>query len=348
MIKARILPKEEYPLWNKWIFQHPLAEIQQCSIWGDFQEKIPTRGKRWIVTLEENGKIIGGSQFILHKLPRNLSWLYAARGPLLNYERSDIQHQINLLTNTIKQATKADNVIFLRIDPPFTMDEKFPKIKGFHKTTAGYHPEHTLILDLAPPEPEILAQMKPKGRYNIRLAEKKGVNIRKSDPINNRDQFLSDIDSYHKILKQTTERDGFHGHRKGFYQTMLETLYPENLADLFIAEYEGRTIAAIIVTYFKDTALYYYGVSSNEDRNVMAPYLLQWEAIKDSKNRGIKYYDFLGVAPQNQPNHPWRGVTSFKEKFGGLFTSFHPAQEKPLKFFWYWLYRLHKKLKKTA
>lgn len=321
-MKARILEKSEEPKWDKFIETHSLSTIHQTSAWGHFQEKIPGRDKYWIIVLEENDKIIGGTMLIRHALPKGYCWLYAARGPLIK------EDQMEELLKTIKPIAKKEKAIFLRVDPP---TEKPIKFKGFKETHSGFQPEHTLIIDLTKSEEEILKQMKPKGRYNIRLAEKKGVKIHKSN----------DIDSFYSLLEQTTHRDKFSGHDKNFYQKMLDKL--PNSAILYTATYNEKPIAGIIVTSFKDTATYYYGASGNEYRNVMAPYLLQWHAIKEAKDRKLKYYDFFGIAPENTASHPWAGVTEFKKKFGGKPQTYAPPQEYSFKPLLHFLYKLYKK-----
>jgi len=340
-MEARILNKAEEKKWDNFIATHPLSTIHQFSYWGHFQEKISERGKYWIVVLEEKGKIIGGTMLIRHKIKKGYTWLYSARGPLLDYSSDDLQKQIDELLNVIKKIAKEEKSIFIRIDPPLTSDKQI-RLKGFKKAH-GFQPEHTLIINLDLSEDEILAQMKQKGRYNIRLAEKKGVTVRISDP-QNKGQFEKDIHRHFEILQETTSRDGFHGHDENFYKTMVETLYPSG--KLYLAEFEGEILAGIIVTFFKDTAIYYYGASGNIHRELMAPYLLQWQAIKDTKSQGFKYYDFLGIAPANAKNHPWLGVTEFKKKFGGNEVSYLPPMEFSFKKLFHLGYRLYKTLRK--
>jgi len=341
-MKARILEKQEEQKWNDFLINHPLSTIHQFSKWGHFQENVPERGKYWVVVLEENGKTIGGTMLIRHKIKKGVSWLYSARGPLLDYDSKDLQKQMDELLKVVKEIAKKEKAIFIRIDPSLTSDTKL-KLKGFKSTHSGFQPEHTLILDLTQSEDELLAQMKQKGRYNIRLAEKKGVTIRISDPDNEK-QFKKDIHRYFKILNETTSRDGFHGHNEDFYKTMIENLFPS--AKLYLAEYEGEILAGIIVTFFKDTAIYYYGASSNVHRELMAPYLLQWQAIKDAKFQNFKYYDFLGISPANAKNHPWAGVTEFKKKFGGKEISYVSPMEFSLSPILHIGYRIYKRVRK--
>lgn len=330
-MQARILDQSEEGKWNDFVKNHPLSNIHQYSAWGHFQAKISSRGKYWIIVIEKDGKIVAGTLFIRHKIRGKYTWLYAPRGPLLNKE-INADSQLNILLKAMSPIAQEQNAIFLRIDP-YYHHGKSP-INGFKFTKYGFQPQHTIILDISESEEDILKQMKPKGRYNIRLAEKKGVKIIKSNNIN----------AFFELLEETTERDAFHGHGVNYYNEMLQTLGEEHAA-LYLAEYDGEIIAGTMMTYFNDTATYYYGASGNKHRNVMAPYLLHWQAIKDAKNAGYSKYDLFGIAPENIENHPWKGVTEFKKKFGGKEYEYFPAQEHPFKKILYFLYGIYKKLR---
>lgn len=335
-MEARILNKSEKFLWERFIADYPFATIHQTAEWGEFQSSIPSRGKYWIIILEKDNKIVGGTLLVRHKMGKGFCWLYTPRGPLINFE--DSEHSEKLLS-AIKAIATQEKAIFLRIDPP--TNEKI-KLKDFQEVNWGFQPEHTLILDLTKSEENLLSEMKPKGRYNIKLAEKKGVKIRKAD-LANPQQFQKDIDGYYRLLQETTQRDKFSAHPKEFYQNLLTHL--RDNAALYLAEYEGEIIAAAIITYFQDTVTYYYGVSGNQHRNLMAPYLLHWKIIQEAKQNGYKVYDFFGIAPADAKNHPWQGVTEFKQKFGGHEISYPKAQEYPFRKIIYSLYRLRKNLK---
>lgn len=332
-MRARILDKSEVEKWEKFILDHPLSTIHQSPTWGHFQAKIPYRGKYWIIVLEKDGEIVGGSLLIKQKIRKKYSWLYAARGPLLSNMKDT-----SLLMGKIKSIAKKENAIFLRIDPGFT--EEIELLKGFKKIKEGYMPQHTLVLNLDKEEDELLKEMKPKGRYNIKLAAKKGVEVSVANPKKIK-QFQKDLNDFFSILEETTNRDGFRGHNKNYYKNMLETL--GNNSKLYLARLNGQILAATIVTFFKDTATYYYGASSNSHRNLMAPYLLQWQAIKDAKKMGLKVYDFLGISPDNNKKHPWHGVTAFKLKFGGEKINYTSPQEYIFKPILYIVYKLLKK-----
>lgn len=321
-MNIEILTQNQEKEWDDFVLSHPHGTIFQSSQWAHFKKHY------WILAIKDTNKIIGGTLLLRQSLPKGYSWLYAPRGPLIDLRD---QSQIDILTKKIAEIAKKEKAIFLRIDPPL---KDTPALKSFKQNRPGHQPDHTLILNIDQDENSLLEQMKSKGRYNIRLATKKGVTVKKAT---NADEFFT-------LIQETTSRDHFSGHQKKFYQDMLDTLGSKH-STLFIAEYEKTPIAGLLATFHKDSAIYYYGASSNQHRNVMAPYLLQWEAIKEAKSRNCTHYDFLGIAPENAPNHPWSGVTSFKLKFGGTRTTYTPAQEKPFKPFLYTLYRIYKYFK---
>lgn len=177
-------------------------------------------------------------------------------------------------------------------------------------------PRFTTIIDLTKTSNELLNSMHPKGRYNIKLAEKKGVLIQESN----------DINLFYNLLKTTAQRDNFALNSLEFYQTFFNNLKKNKHAKLFIAYSQNTPVAGMLNIYLDKTAIYYYGASSNEHRNLMAPYLLQWHAILDAKNNKYKFYDFLGVANPHNKKDPLAGVTYFKQKFGGNMQSWPKSQ----------------------
>ncbi len=223
---------------------------------------------------------------------------------------------------------RREKAIFVRTSP---YDEIRNSKFEIRNCNHDHHPETTLVLDLTLSEEDLLKQMKPKGRYNIKVAEKNGVTIRE----------YQGVDAFCDLLEKTTGRDGFSAHPKAYYQKMLQALQPH--VQLLMAGKDGKAIAGGIFVYLDRVGIYYYGASDHDYRNLMAPYLLQWEAIKEAKRRGCKTYDFLGIAPEHATNHPWAGVTEFKKKFGGTVVDYPQAKELVVRPIWYWIYCLMKK-----
>lgn len=202
-------------------------------------------------------------------------------------------------SNKLKKIAEENNAIY-------TLIESYEEIKNPTKNPLKQIiPRHTIIIDLKQSAEEMLNKMHPKGRYNIKLSERKGIQIKQS----------TDITEFYQILEDTAKRDGFAINSFDYYQQFLTQL--GNKAKLFMAYYNDKPIAGILNGYFNKTAIYYYGASSNEHRNLMAPYLLQWHAIQDAKNNKFTHYDLLGIADPSNPKDPLQGVTYFKQKFGG-------------------------------
>lgn len=223
----------------------------------------------------------------------------------------------------LKKEAEKHGAIFSRVFPvdlkgevPLFLKEGAGEISIRTKNVPEIFPENTLVIDLTQSEEDILADMKSKGRYNIRLAEKKGVEVVASD----------DVEAFYQLLQETTARDDFSGHPEAVYRKMLESFGDNGF--LLLAKYEGVVIAGGIFLFHEGTATYYYGASGNAHRNVMAPYLVQWNAMQEAKKRGCEWYDFLGIAPDNAAKeHRLSGVSEFKEKFGGVRHQYAPAFE---------------------
>jgi lipid II:glycine glycyltransferase (peptidoglycan interpeptide bridge formation enzyme) len=290
------------------LWQHP--------IWMDFQEAIG----RKVWSLQNKG---ASALVIQHDMPKGLNWLEIPRGPLFKDTRS-----LNKLLDEIKELGRKEKSVFVRLSP-----FKKLKIKNLKIAKHDNQPQTSLIIDLDQTDEEILGQMKPKGRYNIKVAQRHGVIVKPSN----------DVSIFYQMLESTGFRDHFGIHPKSYYQKMLSSM-PKN-AQLLLADYNGEVIAGGIFVYLDEWGIYYYGASVWSYRNVMAPYLLQWEAIKEAKKRGCKHYDFLGIAPENAKYHPWSGVTEFKKKFGGQVKNYPQAKEMILRPIWYCIYRIYKKLR---
>ena len=189
------------------------------------------------------------------------------------------------------------------------------------KSKVDIQPPDTVLLDLLPSEDDILARMKPKWRYNIRLAQKKGVVIKAfhaEDP-----DFDTALDAFYTLFGTTAKRDGIAIHTKAYCRSLLEKSCSDRkkgeapLVTLYLAQHEGDNLAAIITLYCRREAVYLYGASGNEKRNFMPAYLLQWTAICDAKRYGSPVYDFYGMPPEDDPHHPMYGLYRFKTGFGG-------------------------------
>ena len=222
----------------------------------------------------------------------------------------------NVLSKGLKDIARQKGLTYCLVDSVTPKDNQLYNIitkQNSHRfDVKPVIPTFTNILDITQTDEEILARMKPKGRYNIKLAQKKSVLVEEGT--------IDDLDEYYEILLETTNRDGFRPNTKSYYNRFL-SMNPE--AKFLVARHEGEIIAGGFFVYHGNTGLYYYGASSNHKRNLMAPYLLQWQALQLAKSKGKLSYDFMGIANPNDPNDSLQGVTDFKLKFGDGITEFN-------------------------
>lgn len=324
--------------YEKYLEESPDGTFFQSWAFGEFQESIPYRGFAQALYI---GDARGTSTClaIRQKIRFGKCWLWVPYGPIGGFRTE--------LFLDLEDVAHKQGAIFARIEPgkgwAATDTAEVAKHWRVQPSKQRFTAEHSLILDLSLNEEELLAQMKPKGRYNINIARKHGINIVKSD-CEFEPGHEADIDIFFELIQKTAERDEFGIHPKSFYKNLLGILGPQKMASLFLA-YASDTsganggakkpVAGLIAVYYKDIATYYFGASDHAYRNLMAPYLLQWEAIKDAKMQGYKKYDFLGIAPPGADKHPWAGLSEFKKKFGGREISYRPAFDIIYKPLWY-------------
>jgi len=215
------------------------------------------------------------------------------------------------LARAIRRLLPRDTV-FVRFDPPWPVSAESrlrAPPKHFRRAAADIQPPDTVILDLAPPERDILAAMKPKWRYNVGLAERRGVEVCAGAE--------AGLAAFYDLLEETAARDGIAIHGIGYYEALFKECAAPASLRLYLARHEGDCLAGAVVLFRGKEATYLYGASSNAKRNLMAPYALQWRAMLDAKAAGCARYDLFGVPPDDDPAHPMAGLRRFKTGFGG-------------------------------
>lgn len=227
-----------------------------------------------------------------HQLPFAGKYLYVPRGPVMENDFRGGEHPFYELIGIAKKHKAG----WLRFDPPnnklLEIDRKLLRLK-VAKAPHDMQPKQILMVDISGSDGEILSGMKPKTRYNIKLAERKGVKVLRIKS----SSFKEDSDEIKKfcdLVKITAKRDGITPHPESYYRKMFETVAEDHIA-LYLAKYQGEIIAGNLIIFFGTVATYLHGASDNIHRNVMAPHLLQWQAMKDAKERGCKWYDLGGV-----------------------------------------------------
>ncbi len=280
----------------------------QSIEWEEIQQKLGR--KIWRVE---------SSLIIRHDLPGGFNYLYA---PELNVSEGSE----NFLRRAAEIARK-EKSIFLKIEPL-----KFFSQKVFDaRESSRLQPRKIVFLALARTEEELLRAMHEKTRYNVRLAEKKGVLVKGSN----------NFENFWNILRETSTRDKFYLHEKPHYEKLIQVRSEDFSNELFFAEYQGEIVAAAMINFYgpSRTATYLHGASSNKNREVMGPSLLHWRIIQEAKSRGCLRYDFGGVDAKK-----WPGITRFKTGFGGDFIEYPQASDIVYRPFLYTMYEVSRKI----
>ena len=324
MIFGRISSKKKKEEWNRFIIENGGGFLQSHQ-WGKFQK---TFGRKiWRVEIEDDLKAL----IIKHNLPLGRNYLYCPQGPIIQRTTNNEQRTINLFLEKAKKIAKKEGSIFLKTEPLFDA-----KILGnnFIKSLKEIQPSRTIILDITKSEDDLLKQMAQKTRYNLRLSQRKRVVVKEAPS----DSKLA-LNTFWNLLEKTAGKDNFSIHSKKYYSQMLCFLSEKGLVKLLLAKHKRKTIAAGIFSFFGETAVYLHGASDYNSRQLMAPYALQWQAILEAKNRGLKYYDFGGISEEK-----WSGVTKFKKGFGGKEIIHSGAFDLIFREWWYNAYNLVKRI----
>lgn len=336
--------------WNALIAQLPNPHFLQASEWAQVKANYGWQPMPFV--WEENGEIVAAAMILKRALPirgfaARLSVLYAPKGPLMDWENESLRERV---LGDLQNFAKKQGAIFLKIDPDVVLGTGIPESENeqvnpvgqklqFALTQRGWRYSddqiqfrNTVLIDLAISEEDILARMKQKTRYNIRLAGRKGVSMRVGTS--------GDWPMLYKMYAETSVRDGFSIRDEQYYKTVWQRFSEsENpTCEPLIAEVDGEDVAAIFVFYFAERAYYVYGMSTTKHRNKMPTYLLQWEAMKRAKERGCTVYDLWG-APEifDESDSMW-GVFRFKQGLGGEVVRTLGAWDYAPNPLWYKLY----------
>ncbi|MEK7099366.1 MAG: peptidoglycan bridge formation glycyltransferase FemA/FemB family protein [Patescibacteria group bacterium] len=299
----------------------PAPSFLQSSAWEYLQHALGR--KTWRVA---------DALVIRHDLPLGFHYLYTPRPDI----RGDFFDEVR----TIAAREKS---IFLKVDPLVSLLSLQPTTHNL-QASIPIQPRETIVMDLTQTEHDLLSAMHEKTRYNIRLAERKGV-ITTHDARNT----TNDFEIFWRLLQKTAARDGFRVHPKEYYKKLLEIRTDDFSNELFFAEYDRQPLATAMVNYYRgETSIvkgvggvvtYLHGASSGSRRDVMAPHLLHWRIMLEAKRRGYAAYDLWGIDEKH-----WPGLTRFKKGFGGRIVQYPASVDMIYRPSYYGVYRLLKKI----
>jgi len=323
---------------NQFVAEFESGDLLQSYEWGDLKAKSGWKPVR--VLAEADGRVVAAASLLKRNIPRSgRSILYASRGPVLDTTDGELVREF---TAGLVSIAKKQRAILLKIDPPIPAEDALSRANimaaGFQPIAAsgfgGTQPKCVMQLDLDKPQEDLLRSFKEKWRYNIRLAERKGVTVREQCS-------REDLPIFYGLLKETCERDGFllRGYR--YFEDMWDALVPAGCMKLAIAFLEDRPLSAVLIYKFGNKAWYTYGASSNLDRNVMPNHLIQWRMICSALSNGCKWYDFRGVSPNTgEGDAHLVGLNRFKEGFNPRFVEYIGEFDLVLSPTWYWAWNV--------
>ena len=320
-------------------FFTPLSQTWSYGLW----QKASHRNIRNFL-IRNNLATLGGFQLLQYPLPFKLNYLYIPHGPILKKELSGDQEK--KLLDLLQKIAKENNAIFIRIDSWPTNLKTLPnktwqKAPGYSYHSAFFQPRFEWVLDLNQKEPNLLANMHPHCRYNIKLADKKGIQIIKVSGKN----LINSFPAFYSLMVETSKRDGFSLHPKNYYKHLFEQT--QNNIELFFAQYDKQYLAVDLIYYEGNVANWIFGGSSNNYRNLKPTFLLQWQSILSAKEKGCKYYTFGGAFNPDYPAlyHSYKGITDYKRNYGGLYINYNAAYTFSPRPVLNWLYNLRRLLK---
>lgn len=295
-MELREIKESQKDLYNK-----AITHVIQSWEWGEFRKSLGLPILRFGIF--KGGKLSKAFTLSLHQIPFTKYFVgYLPKGPAPDKE----------LAQALETIGKQYQCAFIKVEPNIESNGKpyaiYPK---FLPSPKPLFTKFNFVLDISKSEEELLKSLHPKTRYNIRLAQKKGVVVKEE---------VSDkgFESYLKLYFDTTKRQNYFGHSKEYHKKVWETLKKEHIARILIAYYKGKPLTAWMLLKFKDTLYYPYGGSSQQYREVMSSNLVAWEAILLGKKLGCKQFDMWGALGNNpDPKDPWFGFHRFKSGYGG-------------------------------
>jgi len=336
----KTVTEQDRDRYDDFVARFETGDLLQSFEWGELKSRsgwIPVR-----LLAEESGEIVATVSLLKRAIPKtNRCIMYAPRGPVFDIRNAELT---KWFMERLRETALEHRAILVKIDPPVSIEDAASEANlraaGFrpvkYKGFGGIQPKAVMQLDLAGRNlDEIMASFKPKWRYNIRLAEKKGVQVRM-------DCGREDLPTFYSLLKETGKRDGFLVRDLKYFEDMWDCLVPRGFMKLVLTYYQDTPIAGAIVYLFGDKATYIYGASSNKHRNVMPNHLMQWRLIQWAKECNCKWYDFRGVSPQRNGDEKDRlqGLNRFKEGFSPRFVEYIGEYDLVLSPTWYWLWNV--------
>lgn len=305
--------------WEDLVKASQEAGFMQSLHWAEFKRR---QGLQCFhLKVMQDQSLLGGALLYAPQKQNGKSILVAPEGPVLDWQDEQLAEEVlQQLIKSCKELSKEAGTMALRIEPRLKEPAPAFLLAEFGRAPADLIPKETLYLDLSKNEEALLAGMKAKGRYNIALAQRRGVSIVEASDLNA-------IRRFYGIMREVSQRDHFALEPLSYFELMHESL-PHPMLRLFFAEHEGQLLGTLLLITYGKRATYLYGGITNKKRNLMAGYALQWHAIKMARQAGCIIYDFFGYDQFLAPRSAYARFSQFKSKFGGTPIRFAGARDR--------------------
>lgn len=301
--------------------------------WGETQKILKNKIFRLGIFQD---KKLEGVAFIYKLIAKRGSFIFCPHGPLLNWENPAV---FKKLVEKLREIGKAEKVNFIRVSPLIARNEKNRNIfkeLGFRDAPIHMmHPELSWMLDISIPKEKLLENMEKRTRYSIKKSQKEGVEIKISS-------HLEDVEIFYAVYAETAKRQGFVPFSKDYIREEFKIFSAENKILFFLAYYKKELVAAAVAIFSNGSGFYHHGGSLRKYSNIPASEMLQWEAIQEAQKRNLQLYNFWGISPEADKNHPWKGISKFKKGFGGFAEEYLHCQDIPLNYKYWFNYAIEK------
>ncbi len=355
-------------VWNCFVVAHPQGHVLQTAAWASLKEAFGWQSQVvglldstvpasytdewcWAMQLQPilDAEIVAGAQILYRELPGKLGQMaYVPRGPLVDWHNSLM---VARMMEALQQSARAHGATVVTIEPDLLdLPENRERLAahGLHPSPLdSVQPRRTLVVDISGDEESILAAIKSKTRYNVRLAARRGVRVRPGGE--------ADLPAFYRLMEVTAGRDRFAVHEPAYYERAYRLFAPRDWTRLLLAEVDGQVVAGLMVFALGRRAWYFYGASSDQHREKMPTYLLQWEAMRWARSLGCTEYDLWGIPDEDEEQLEdgfterqdglW-GVYRFKRGFGGQVLRTVGAWDLPLRPLRYQLFNLAARLRR--
>lgn len=292
--------------WDAFVATHPSGHVLQTSRWAALKERFGWHSVR--LALAGGDGLVAGGQLLLRQLPWGQSLAYAPKGPLIDWRRVEV---VRPLLDALRQAAQARRSALLKLEPDLAASPSLDLLLYSYGLRPGHtvQPRSTIHVDLTAGSEAVLAGMKQKWRYNVRLASRKDVIVRQMT--------AADLPAFRCLNEETGRRDGFGIHQPAYYETAFDLFPPGETAQWLIASHAGQPLGAIVVFALGRKSWYMWGASTDAERQRMPNHALQWAGMQWAAGQGCQTYDLWGI-PDQVGIDPQRYAENFSSQEGGL------------------------------